>query len=623
MTRYLSKSDLKIARSCATKLYYQELRYPSLNDEDEYLALLAEAGFVVEAIAKLLYPSGQEIGFDKDNLLAALETLRALSAENCTLFESTLISGQKLARVDILLKRGMDFDLIEVKSKSYSSVEDEEAKADGCANIFRSRLDGSIRSDWQEYLEDVAFQVLVLQELFPRATIQPFLMMPDRSKSTQIDQLLSWFRMTRIQRPGSSFARARVEFLGNADRLRGDHFLTLVPVQEEVRDLMDAVRSSAAHYVASIHPELRKIQVPISVACKGCEFRATRNGDRDGFKECWGQRADVRPHLLDLYHVSEIGGRNTPLANTLIEQGKVSLFDVPADALVKADGDVGENNRRQRIQIDHTRSNTEWVSRSLPGILRSFRYPLRFIDFETTALAIPYHAGMSPYETVAFQWSCHTLRSPDGKLEHEEWINVVDAFPNFDFAQSLMSHVGTTGTLFMWASHENTILGRILEQMAIRNYRNPALAAWLRSTVRMDGARSGRLIDMNQLTLKSYFHPLMKGRTSIKVVVDAIWKSNPKLRQEFPEYLKMQGEQILSPYDALPTLTINGKPVVVAEGTGAVRAYEAMLYGVEKSDPVLRERWKRLLLQYCKLDTASMVMVWRHWGDATQLQVVK
>src|ERR1043166_1929481 len=103
------------------------------------------------------------------------------------------------------------------------------------------------------------------------------------------------------------------------------------------------------------------------------------------------------------------------------------------------------------------------------------------------------------------------------------------------------------------------------------------------------------------------------GRTSIKIVADAIWQSNQRLREEFPDYVKEVKGKLVSPYDSLPKLVINGKPVVVAEGTGAMRAYEAMLYGVEKDDEGIRKRWKRLLLQYCKLDTLSMVMVWKHW----------
>jgi hypothetical protein len=77
---------------------------------------------------------------------------------------------------------------------------------------------------------------------------------------------------------------------------------------------------------------------------------------------------------------------------------------------------------------------------------------------------------------------------------------------------------------------------------------------------------------------------------------------------------------VINPYDTLAALPF-GNPDegegdtenVVTEGTGAVRAYQEMLYGVSRNDDSTKERWRRLLLQYCELDTAAMVMVWTHW----------
>jgi hypothetical protein len=105
----------------------------------------------------------------------------------------------------------------------------------------------------------------------------------------------------------------------------------------------------------------------------------------------------------------------------------------------------------------------------------------------------------------------------------------------------------------------------------------------------------------------------MKGRTSIKVVCDALWKTSPQLRAQYPEYIKQEGGEVLSPYATLPPLEIGDTMVAVAEGTGAIRAYEAMVYGLEKEDAETKEKWKRLLLQYCKLDSLSMFFVWQHW----------
>ncbi len=54
--RTLSKSDFKLARTCDAKLYYRENGYPDNRESDPYLGLLAEGGYMVEALAKARYP---------------------------------------------------------------------------------------------------------------------------------------------------------------------------------------------------------------------------------------------------------------------------------------------------------------------------------------------------------------------------------------------------------------------------------------------------------------------------------------------------------------------------------------------------------------------------------------
>ncbi len=65
---------------------------------------------------------------------------------------------------------------------------------------------------------------------------------------------------------------------------------------------------------------------------------------------------------------------------------------------------------------------------------------------------------------------------------------------------------------------------------------------------------------------------------------------------------------------ALPPLPIGEKDEVVREGTGAMRVYQEMMYGRAQDNPELREEYRRLLLQYCKLDTLAMVLLWKHWS---------
>ncbi len=46
-----------------------------------------------------------------------------------------------------------------------------------------------------------------------------------------------------------------------------------------------------------------------------------------------------------------------------------------------------------------------------------------------------------------------------------------------------------------------------------------------------------------------------------------------------------------------------------------MRAYQDMLYGQKRDDSQeAKEAWKKLLLQYCELDTIAMLVVWTYWS---------
>jgi hypothetical protein len=265
MTAYLSKTDFKVARTCATKLYYKKLSYPSVRDEDEYLQFLADGGYMVEAIAKLCYPKGIEIGFDKGAEESAAETLRLLRAhQSITLFEATLLSCKRLARVDILQKDGNTFELIEVKAKSVDTSTGE--------NPFRGSR-GKISSEWQPYLEDVAFQYSVLRELFAAAKIIPYLCLADKAKTTGIHSLFSRFELSASTLSATRFRRPKVSYIGDADELRSNNFLTWINVTREIEELLPDVEASCAVFVASLRDAVTKIPVAINVECRKCEYR--------------------------------------------------------------------------------------------------------------------------------------------------------------------------------------------------------------------------------------------------------------------------------------------------------------------------------------------------------------
>lgn len=607
--RTLSKSDFKAARTCSAKLYYREQRYPSTDEADPYLRMLAEGGYMVEMLARLRYPAGATLEYGGDPRLGASATSEALKAENVTLFEATLLAGHRLARADILVKSGNEFRLIEVKAKSFNSAENAARLEKGEPNIFRGkRKPFGINSEWREYLEDVAFQVGVLRALVPGAVIRPYLCLVDKSATTAVDGLPSWFSIERRASRDGTTRVHRAVFIGDVDRARAETLTVEIDVSSEVADLAGQVESDALAFEASIANGLKRIPGTLGFACRECEYRV-EDDVPNGFKECWGELADAQPSVLDLYQGGRLKGATAPLVEELLSKGKASLFDIPDEACKKADGSIGPVAARQLIQLEHSRSGKTWLGDGLAPAIRAVEYPLHFVDFETSRIALPYHAGMRPYGLVAFQWSCHTVSQPGEKPKHTEWINIDDTWPNGRFATSLREALGDRGTVLAWATHESSTMKEILRELPAFGQSTPDLDGWIQ-----DLAQSNRILDLNRLAREAFFHPSMGGRTSIKVVLDGLWKLDEEMRGRFEEITKLRADKDADPYAALPPLEINGVRQQVVEGTGAMRAYQAMMYGVERDDATARKQWRDLLLQYCGLDSLAMVLIWEYWG---------
>ena len=306
----------------------------------------------------------------------------------------------------------------------------------------------------------------------------------------------------------------------------------------------------------------------------------------------------------------------------LITGKKVSFWDLDPERFKNKKGELGSRGQRQLIQYENTKAGKEWFGDGLKSALKELKYPLHFIDFETYLGAIPHHKGMRPYELVCFQWSCHTIEKPGADPVHSEWLNTDYDFPNFKFAESLMKQLGNFGTPLIWSPYENTVLKGILNQMEVFGYKNSALEKWLLNiTLDKDLGREGRFVDMNDLTLQYYFHPDMKGKTSIKKVLPAIWNNNPYLHKIpwFKKYAPDSGAG-LNPYDALaPIINALENEEVVKDGTGAMRAYHELMFGSESKNDDRRTQLVKLLLQYCELDTMAMVIIWKYWMDRFKL----
>src|SRR5438045_9284187 len=90
-SRTLSKSDFKLARTCDAKLFFRENGYPDNRDFNPYLALLAEGGYMVEALAKAKYTDGVQLEYGRGVAEDYQRTVDHLTHEQITLFERTLL----------------------------------------------------------------------------------------------------------------------------------------------------------------------------------------------------------------------------------------------------------------------------------------------------------------------------------------------------------------------------------------------------------------------------------------------------------------------------------------------------------------------------------------------------
>jgi hypothetical protein len=641
---YLSKSDFKACCDCRTKLFYRKNSYATNLDENEYLKFLADGGFMIETVAKAQYPTGVDLVAERDPQRAFARTHELLNASpNTVVFEAAAIWGKFYARIDVLRREGNTLHLIEVKSSSI----DAEVPEDDAESPFLNAK-GAVSSKWREYLLDVAFQARLLRHAFPAFQVKPWLCVVNKGHRATANETMAHFRVVRDEQ--NPRARPEVIYSGDLQKLRGTGLLAFRDVTAETDLLAEevATRSDALALLLDARGGVTRVQEPIAVfykSCRSCEYRFQdgRPPAGHGFAECWGQLAGASPHILNLHRVGQIGSSTFPdPVPALLAQGRASLLDLTEDEL----GKPGTRQERRHLQWSHSvDGGSEHLPRVLQQTLRAHKtspgWPLHFLDFEACNVALPYHAGLRPYERVAFQWSCHTVDA-SGQLAHAEWLNTDPDFPNFAFAASLRQHLGEHGTVYVWSPYEQSTLNRVLIQIeewvqrdareALRVSDLPnraaldALATWIDRLLGPADANSKRhsprIRDLHQLALAHYFHPAMQGRTSIKVVLPAVWRSSDALRTHpwFAAYLQLDAHGVpRDPYKSLSPLPLGdaeGDENAITDGTGAIRVYQDLIFRREPN-PQFRENRRRLLLQYCQLDTAAMVMIWKHWTQRT------
>ncbi|SDN11885.1 DUF2779 domain-containing protein [Kriegella aquimaris] len=649
--RLLTKSKFKLGLECPNKLYYIGKKdYSNTKNEDPFLEALAQGGFQVEELARMHYPNGILIeGNPWEYEYAWNQTQELLKQDNVIIYEAAFLFDGLFIRTDVLVKKGNIIELIEVKSKSFTP-EDEYL-------LVGKR--GGLVSGWKSYLFDVAFQKYVIQKSFPKWEIRSFLMMVDKSKKTSINGLNQLFRITN---QGNS----RTEIIKKVQTLQetGDSVLGRKDISQIISDIesnkfiyhsnlmfLDAIQLFRDKYVKDEYTNW-----PTAfTSCKKCEFKygnlEEAQGLKSGFKECfkkqhkWTSEDFLKPNIFDIHDFRK--------GSKLFESGIYFKSELTEENIgLKEEPERLTTSHRQWLQIEKENNKDSSIHVDTVGLkaeISRFNYPLHFIDFETSAAALPFNKGLRPYEQIAFQFSHHIYRK-DGSIVHaNEYINnEASVFPNFEFIRSLKAALEhDNGTIFRYSNHENTILNAIYIQLLNSNeIDKDSLISFIQSishstkdsVLKWKGERD--MVDLWDIEKRYYYNPLTNGSNSLKAVLPSSLAKSELLQKKyskpinrinvtsknFPDdhvWLVIDNGVVKNPYKILPSVfegwseeqieNTLSEIEDIANGGAALIAYSKLQYTDMTRSEI--DGLTNSLLKYCELDTLAMVMIYEHFKE--------
>lgn len=418
--RLLTKSRFKLGLECPTKLYYTHKEvYTNHKLEDTFLEALAQGGFQVEELARMYYPNGEAIlGEDWNYESLAQRTAELLQQENVVIFEAAFLYEELFIRVDILVKKGNQIKLIEVKAKSIDGNEHD--------SFIGKR--GGLNSSWLPYLYDISFQYYVIKKCHPEWNITPYFKLVDKSTTSSIDGLNQFFKITK-----KSDLRTGIEVkTGISLEDVGRPVLTLINVHTEVTlihthnpSYSTFSFSELVDYFQSHYSQDIKIITPIGIYCKKCEFYDENQPDKSGLHECWKHQLKLNDEQIEQAKVYDIW--NFRGAASLMTKGIYFIKEVTAENLnIKYEVGKLSNSERQWLQIqkEQEQDSTPYLDiENLKITMNQWKFPLNFIDFETSAVALPFTKERHPYESIAFQFSHHIVEETGAVIHHFEYLN--------------------------------------------------------------------------------------------------------------------------------------------------------------------------------------------------------
>jgi hypothetical protein len=526
---------------------------------------------------------------------------------------------------------------------------------------------------------------------FPGYRIEPVLVLLDAQAVCDVDGLHQRFQVVQDLDPDTGRKRSGIRTEpGTVRSMLGDlKILRQIDVSDIVEELshkainLGTLPPEASggilpfmHWVAKIQESGERWFGTVSKACKSCPYRASASDEKkSGVHECWQLAIDKG--VLD--QGSGRGDRDTPLsidlwgggggaksiAQLVIDKRRAYVADVKnEDFPVKKGGDTSLGmaaNERRMAQVMAERGHGKLLlNDDALSAMDEWSWPLHMIDFETSAPAVPFFAGMRPYETLAFQFSHHVMEKDASgavRIRHaNQWISTAaNTFPSVEFVRrlrkALMPDGCLRGTVFRYHNHENTVL-RNLRQLIGEDGRwdvpdAQELIAFIDMVTRStaadgQGEHEGtkQMVDLHRLIQLGYYSGRAGGSISLKKILPAILHDAPGVAARYSKpgvygmgleveslnFKSAEGHVWLradcggDPYRTLPPVfgagqgelnqmltKLAGDDEAINQGGMAMTAYNFTQFNCLSETE--RAGIEDALLRYCELDTLAMVML--------------
>lgn len=273
--------------------------------------------------------------------------------------------------------------------------------------------------------------------------------------------------------------------------------------------------------------------------------------------------------------------------------------------------------------------------------------PCHFLDFECGLHPIPQRVGGRPYEWIPFQFEAHALPSFDADLGRrmrlDGFLDLDSDDPRTAFVRELRRQLGDRGVVYHWHHYEADVLAKLRESFEAGDGVTAAEARELVGFIDSllgdaDGGRPGRLCDLMAIAKRAFYHPDMLGSYSIKRVLPVVWR-RMEIRSHFWPGHGCAGDPDAYGHPEDPYLSLPPLPAPFLEALGGVERVQLLERAVDDAAPGLPDTLKNggtaMLLyhyvrgfggtesseiraqfrNYCGLDSAAMVMVFRYMYD--------